>query len=80
MGYSQTSTNDHLSTTATVLVESPYIDSCFNTSLQWPPLYSSHFLLSPRWPLGEVQLYLVQSVTGLCPCGSQSPLVPHFCF
>ena len=34
MGYSQTSNNDHLSSMATFLVESPYIDSCFNTSLQ----------------------------------------------
>ena len=29
---------------------------------------------------GEVQLYLVQSVTGLCSCSSRSPLVPYFCF
>ena len=28
--YSQTSTNDHLSTTATFLVDIPYIDSCLN--------------------------------------------------
>ena len=39
--YSQTSSNGHLSTMATLLADSPCIDSCLNltttaTSLQWP--------------------------------------------
>ena len=39
--YSRTSTNNHLSTMATFLMDSPYIDSCLNlsttaTSLQRP--------------------------------------------
>ena len=32
------------------------------TSLQWPPLYNGHFLLSRRWPdCEEFQLYLHSS-------------------
>ena len=44
LNYSQTSTNGHLSTTATVLAENPFIDSFL-----FKPLYNSHFLLPLRW-------------------------------
>ena len=30
--------------------KSPYVDSCL-ASLQQPPRYNGHFLLSPLWPL-----------------------------
>ena len=53
---------------------------------RWVPLYNGHlftavtFFCPQGGHCGQVQLYLVQSVTGLCSCSSRSPLVPYFCF
>ena len=53
---------------------------------RWVPLYNGHLftaatIFCPQGGhCGQVQLYLVQSVTGLCSCSSRSPLVPYFCF
>ena len=55
IGYSRTSPNGHLSTTATFFspqsTKNPYIDSCLK------PLYNGHFLLSQGGHCREVQLY-----------------------
>ena len=55
--YSRTSTNGHLSTTATFLVNSPYTDSCLTTFRHRFPLNNGHFLLTQRGRCREVQLY-----------------------
>ena len=49
--YSRTSTNGHLSTTATISADSPYIDSCLNLST------TATFFCRQSVRCGEFQLY-----------------------
>ena len=51
--YSRTSTNSHLYTMVTFLVDSPYIDSCLNLSKM------ATFFCPQSGRCGEVQLYTI---------------------
>ena len=54
--YSRTSTNGYLSTRATILADSPYIDSCLNLSTK------ATFICPQGGLCGEVQLYFLSFI------------------
>ena len=69
--YSRTYTNGYLSTTATFLADSLYIDSCLNLST------TATFVCLPRWPLcvAKGTAHIIVSINRTCCSFLDSSLV-----